>query len=141
MMTLPLALIGVSVGLFLSGQTINIFSLMSVVMLVGIVVNNAILLLDYTSQLRAQGMPIREALLEACPTRLRPIIMANLAIAAGMIPQAIGGSGLEFRAPMAVVQIGGVLISAFFTLFIIPVIYTLMDKLTPAGRREGRSSV
>ncbi|MCK4236434.1 MAG: efflux RND transporter permease subunit, partial [Candidatus Krumholzibacteria bacterium] len=136
MITLPLALIGVSVALFFSGQTINIFSLMSVVMLVGIVVNNAILMLDYTAQLRAKGRSVREALLEACPIRLRPIIMANMAIAVGMIPQAVGGSGLEFRAPMAVVQIGGVLISAFFTLFIIPVAYTIMDRLKPSGRME-----
>jgi HAE1 family hydrophobic/amphiphilic exporter-1 len=139
MLTLPLALIGVALGLFFSGSTINIFSLMSVVMLVGIVVNNAILMLDYTSQLRAKGMPIKEALLEACPTRLRPIIMANLAIAVGMIPQVIGGSGSEIRAPMAYVQIGGVLISAVFTLFIIPVAYTAMDRLTLGGRRELRA--
>jgi HAE1 family hydrophobic/amphiphilic exporter-1 len=138
MITLPLALIGVSIALFLSGETINIFSLMSVVMLVGIVVNNAILMLDYTAQLRKQGMRMREALLAACPTRLRPILMANLAIAVGMIPQAVGGAGLEFRAPMAIVQIGGVLISAFFTLFVIPATYTIMDKLTAAGRREAR---
>ena len=111
---------------------------MSIVMLVGIVVNNAILMLDYTAQIRAKGKRVKEALLEACPTRLRPIIMANLAIAVGMIPQAIGGSGLEFRAPMAVVQIGGVLISAFFTLFVIPVVYTIMDRFTGAGRRERR---
>ena len=136
MVTLPLALIGVSVALFFSGETINIFSLMSVVMLVGIVVNNAILMLDYTAQLRKQGKSAREALLEACPVKLRPILMANLAIAVGMIPQTIGGAGLEIRAPMAIVQIGGVLISAFFTLFVIPVIYTLFDSLTPAGRRE-----
>ena len=126
-------------GLFFSGSTINIFSLMSVVMLVGIVVNNAILMLDYTSQLRAKGMSIREALLEACPTRLRPIIMANLAIAVGMIPQVVGGSGAEIRAPMAYVQIGGVLVSAVFTLFIIPVAYTIVDRLTPAGWREHRA--
>lgn len=136
MVTLPLALIGVSVALFLSGETINIFSLMSVVMLVGIVVNNAILMLDYTAQLRKQGKSAREALLEACPVKLRPILMANLAIAVGMIPQTIGGAGLEIRAPMAIVQIGGVLISAFFTLFVIPAIYTIFDRLTPAGRRE-----
>jgi HAE1 family hydrophobic/amphiphilic exporter-1 len=140
MVTLPLALIGVSIALFLSGETINIFSLMSVVMLVGIVVNNAILMLDYTAQLRKRGIRIREALLEACPTRLRPILMANLAIAVGMIPQAVGGAGLEFRAPMAIVQIGGVLISAFFTLFVIPAIYTIFDLLTPAGRRERKAS-
>jgi len=136
MLTLPLALIGVSLGLFFSGATINIFSLMSVVMLVGIVVNNAILLLDYTSQLRAKGMGIEEALLEACPTRLRPIIMANLAIAVGMIPQVMRGAGSEIRAPMAYVQIGGVLVSAVFTLFAIPVAYTIIDRLTPRGRKE-----
>jgi HAE1 family hydrophobic/amphiphilic exporter-1 len=137
MLTLPLALIGVSIALFLSGDTINIFSLMSVVMLTGIVVNNAILMLDYTAQLRAKGTKIREALLEACSTRLRPIVMANLAIVVGMIPQILGGSaGMELRTPMAVVQMGGVLGSAFFTLFIIPVAYTYLDRLTPGGRRE-----
>ncbi len=137
MLTLPLALIGVAVSLFFSGQTINIFSLMSVVMLTGIVVNNAILMLDYTAQLRSQGKKIKEALLEACSTRLRPIIMANLAIVVGMIPQIVGGAaGYEFRAPMAVVQIGGVVISAFFTLFIVPVAYTIFDGVTVAGRRE-----
>jgi HAE1 family hydrophobic/amphiphilic exporter-1 len=137
MITLPLALIGVAMALFLSGNSINIFSLMSIVMLTGIVVNNAILMLDYTSQLRKQGMKIREALLEACSTRLRPIIMANLAIVVGMIPQIFGGAeGSELRTPMAIVQIGGVLVSAFFTLFIIPISYTIIDRLTPAGRRE-----
>jgi len=137
MLTLPLALVGVAMALFFSGTTINIFSLMSVVMLTGIVVNNAILMLDYTSQLRKQGMKIKEALLEASSTRLRPIIMANLAIVVGMVPQIFGGSeGAEFRTPMAVVQIGGVLVSAFFTLFIIPVAYTMIDRLTPSGWRE-----
>ncbi len=82
-------------------------------------------------------MRIKEALLEACPTRLRPIIMANLAIVVGMIPQIFGGtSGAEFRSPMAIVQIGGVVIAAFFTLFIVPVAYTIFDGVTPAGRRE-----
>ena len=111
-------------------------SLMALVMMVGIVVNNAILLLDYTAQLRARGKGIVEALLEACPTKLRAIIMANLAIALGMLPQLVStGAGSEFRAPMAVVQIGGVLISAIFTLFIIPVVYTLLDRFTLAGRK------
>jgi HAE1 family hydrophobic/amphiphilic exporter-1 len=139
MITLPLGLIGASFGLFFTGQTINIFSLMAMIMLVGIVVNNAILLLDYTRQLRMKGMPVKEALLEACPTRLRPIIMANLAIAVGMIPQALSGAGAEYRTPMAVVQIGGVLMSALFTLFVIPVAYTIMDRLTLAGRRARRA--
>jgi HAE1 family hydrophobic/amphiphilic exporter-1 len=110
---------------------------MALVMMVGIVVNNAILMLDYVGQLRAKGMSIREALLEGCPTKLRAIVIANLAIAVGMIPQLVlGGSGSEFREPMAVVQIGGVLISAIFTLFVVPVVYTMMDRLTLAGRKE-----
>jgi len=141
MITLPLSLIGMAVSLFFSGQEINIMSLMALVMMVGIVVNNAILMLDYVGQLRARGMGIREAILDGCPTKLRAIVMANLAIAIGMIPQLIGGgAGSEFRAPMAVVQIGGVLISALFTLFVVPVVYTLFDRLTLTGRREARSS-
>jgi HAE1 family hydrophobic/amphiphilic exporter-1 len=141
MLTLPLALVGVAMALFLSGTTINIFSLMSVVMLTGIVVNNAILMLDYTSQLRNRGMKIKEALLEACSTRLRPIAMANLAIVVGMIPQIFGGAeGSELRTPMAYVQIGGVLVSALLTLFVIPMAYTYLDLLTVRGRKERREA-
>lgn len=137
MLTLPLSLIGMAISLFLSGQEINIMSLMALVMMVGIVVNNAILLLDYTAQVRARGLGVREALLEACPTKLRAIVMANLAIALGMLPQLVSqGSGSEFRAPMAVVQIGGVLVSAVFTLYVVPVVYTMFDRLTIAGRRK-----
>ena len=137
MVTLPLSLIGMAVSLFLFGQEINIMSLMALVMMVGIVVNNAILMLDYVGQLRAKGMGLREALIEACPVKLRAIVMANLAIALGMLPQLISaGSGSEFRAPMAVVQIGGVLISALFTLFVVPVVYTMFDRLTLSGRRQ-----
>ena len=137
MVTLPLSLIGMAVSLFLTGNEINIMSLMALVMMVGIVVNNAILMLDYVGQLRAKGMDIREALIEGCPVKLRAIVMANLAIALGMLPQLVStGAGSEFRAPMAVVQIGGVLISAIFTLFVVPVVYTVMDRLTLAGRRS-----
>jgi len=128
MITLPLGLIGVAFSLFLAAKTLNIFSLMAMVMLVGIVVNNAILILDYAQQLRRQGRGIREALLEAAPVRLRPIVMANLAIALSMVPQALGGAGSEFRVAMAVVTIGGVLLSAVFTLYIIPVVYVFMDR-------------
>lgn len=136
MATLPLGLIGMALALFFTGQTINIMSLMALVMMVGIVVNNAILMLDHTAQLRAQGLGISEALLAACPVKLRPILMANLAIAIGMVPQAMGGAGAEFRTPMAVVQMGGVLVSTVFTLYVIPVVYVLFDRLTFAGRRE-----
>jgi hydrophobic/amphiphilic exporter-1 (mainly G- bacteria), HAE1 family len=130
MLTLPLGAVGAFLGLFLWGASINIFSMMAIIMLVGIVVNNAILILDYTAQLRREGRGIIEALLEAAPARLRPIVMSNIAIVFALIPQAIStGSGANFRVPMAVVTIGGVLLSAVFTLFLIPVIYTKMDRL------------
>ncbi len=129
MLTLPLGLIGAALGLFFSGQTVNVLSLMAVVMLVGIVVNNAILLLDYVSQLRRRGMPLKEAILEACPVRLRPIVMTNLAIAVGMIPQVMSGAGAEYRVAMAAVTMGGVLVSALFTLVLIPSLYFAFERL------------
>jgi hydrophobic/amphiphilic exporter-1 (mainly G- bacteria), HAE1 family len=130
MVTLPLGLIGSAVGLFFGGATINIMSLMAMVMLVGIVVNNAILLLDYVAKLRAKGHGLEEALLEACPLRLRAVIMTNLAIAVGMVPQVIGtGSGIEYRIAMAVVTMGGVLISAVFTLILIPSLYYYFERI------------
>lgn len=135
MVTLPLGLVGMALALFFTGATINIMSLMALVMMVGIVVNNAILMLDHTAQLRTAGRALEPALLEACPVKLRPIIMANLAIVIGMLPQAMGGAGAEFRTPMAVVQIGGVLVSTVFTLYVVPVVYSLFDRLTLAGRR------
>jgi HAE1 family hydrophobic/amphiphilic exporter-1 len=128
MITLPLGLVGTALALFITSQTINIFSLMAVIMLVGIVVNNAILLLDYTGVLRAKGMARRDAILEACPVRLRPIIISNLATVIGMVPQALGGAGSEFRVVMAIVTIGGVLVSAVFTLYVIPVLYEIIDR-------------
>ena len=130
MLTMPLALIGVFLSLFITGKTISIFSMMAVVMLVGIVVNNGILLIDYTTVLRAKGLSRDEALLDACPTRLRPIIMSNLAIMLGMTPLAFGmGWGAEMRSPMAIVSIGGLIVSTCLTLFVIPTVYTLFDDL------------
>ncbi|MDP8207659.1 MAG: efflux RND transporter permease subunit [Candidatus Electryonea clarkiae] len=128
MMTLPLGLAGVSMALVISGKSISMFSLMSIVMLVGIVVNNGILLIDYTAQLRKEGRGLREAVLEACPIRLRPILMSTFATSLGMLPLAIGlGAGGEFRAPMAIVAIGGLIVSTSLTLFAIPVMYTVLE--------------
>ncbi len=135
MVTLPLGAVGAFLGLFLWGASINIFSMMAIIMLVGVVVNNAILILDYTAQLRRAGLGMIEALLEAAPARLRPIVMSNIAIVFALIPQTISsGEGAAFRVPMAVVTIGGVLLSAVFTLILIPVIYTKMDRFSPAPR-------
>ncbi|MBN1573684.1 MAG: efflux RND transporter permease subunit [Deltaproteobacteria bacterium] len=138
MLTLPLGLIGTAVGLFVGGQTINMLSLMAMIMLVGIVVNNAILILDYTSILRDGGMSCREAIVEASPVRLRPIIMANLAIAFAIIPQALGGAEAGHRTAMAFVTMGGVLFSAVFTIYLIPVVYEFFDKFTIKGREEAK---
>lgn len=134
MMTLPLGLIGVVVSLLLTGNTISMLSLMAIVMLVGIVVNNGILLIDYINQLRKEGKSLKDAILTACPVRLRPIIMANLATILGMLPLALGfGAGAGFRAPMAIVSIGGLITSTIFTLFLIPVIYSLFESIRDQG--------
>jgi HAE1 family hydrophobic/amphiphilic exporter-1 len=136
MLTLPLGFVGAVFGLFLARSSLNIFSMMAIIMLVGIVVNNAILILDYTHQLREKGMGIVDALLEAAPIRLRPIVMTNIAIAIALLPQAMGsGAGSFYRIPMAVVTIGGVLVAAVFTLFLIPVIYIKLDRFAAASLR------
>jgi HAE1 family hydrophobic/amphiphilic exporter-1 len=137
MMTVPLGGVGVALALFLTGTSVNIFSMMAIIMLVGIVVNNAILILDYTQELRRQGQSAVDALCAAAPTRLRPIIMTNLAIAIALVPQATGsGPGSFYRIPMAVVTMGGVLVSAVFTLLLIPVIYEKLDRVGAALRRQ-----
>ncbi|MEW5801207.1 MAG: efflux RND transporter permease subunit [bacterium] len=131
MLTFPLAMIGVWGFLFLTGMTFSLFSLMAIVMLVGYVVNVAILILDYTAVLRKQGMDRNAALSEACRVRLRPIFMTSLTTVFGMLPLALGiGWGAESRAPMAVVFIGGLVASTLMTLFVIPIVYTYMEDLT-----------
>jgi len=142
MLTLPLGFVGAVFGLFLARASLNIFSMMAIIMLVGIVVNNAILILDYTHQLRETGMRSIEALLEAAPIRLRPIVMTNIAIAIALLPQAMGsGAGSFYRIPMAAVTIGGVLVAAVFTLFLIPVIYVKLDRFAAASIRSRRQEL
>jgi HAE1 family hydrophobic/amphiphilic exporter-1 len=139
MLTLPLGAVGAIFALFLTATNLNIFSMMAMIMLVGIVVNNAILILDYAQVLRGRGMGLVEALMEAAPARLRPIVMTNVAIAIALIPQAIGsGPGAAFRTAMAIVTIGGVLVAAVFTLFLIPVIYVKLDRFAFAAHAHER---
>ncbi len=128
MFTLPLGVVGVSVALASTGATINIMSLMAMVMLVGIVVNNAILILDLTGQLRRQGLPPKEAVLTASAQRFRPIVMTTLAIVVGILPQALGGAGAAYTVAMAVVTIGGVVAAGTLSLFVIPVVYTWFER-------------
>jgi HAE1 family hydrophobic/amphiphilic exporter-1 len=130
MATLPLGLVGVSAALVLTNTTINMMSMMAMVMLVGIVVNNAILILDLTARVRREGKDAKEAVLDAAPRRFRPIVMTTLAIVAGIIPQALGGAGASMTVAMAVVTIGGVVAAGSLSLFIIPVVYTWFDRLS-----------
>ncbi|MFC1853395.1 efflux RND transporter permease subunit [candidate division CSSED10-310 bacterium] len=124
MFTVPLAMIGVLWSLFFAGESMNIFSMMAMVMLIGIVVNNAILILDYANQLRKVGHNKMQAILEACPTKLKAVAMATLASMLGMLPLALGlGSGAELRQGMGIVSIGGLLLSSLLTLFVIPALY------------------
>ncbi|MDH3435353.1 MAG: efflux RND transporter permease subunit, partial [Gammaproteobacteria bacterium] len=127
--TIPLALVGAVLALFVTGTTINIVALIGVIMLAGIVVNNAIVLVDLINQLRAHGKQRLDAIMEAGSARLRPILMTSLTTALGLLPMAIGfGEGSEVRAPMAITVIGGLLVSTFLTLLVIPVVYSLMDR-------------
>ncbi len=130
MFSLPVSLIGAMGLLLITGERINIFSLIGVIMLMGLVTKNAILLVDYTITLRKRGMTREEALLKAGPVRLRPILMTTAAMVFGMLPTALKiGEGSESRAPMAIAVIGGLITSTLLTLVVIPVVYTLVDDL------------
>jgi HAE1 family hydrophobic/amphiphilic exporter-1 len=130
MLALPMSIIGAAIFLLIFGSTISVISLVGIIMLMGLVTKNGILLVDYTNVLRERGLSRFDALLKAGPTRLRPILMTTFAMVFGMIPVAFGlGEGSEFRAPMGQAVIGGLLTSTFLTLFIVPVVYTLLDDL------------
>ena len=128
--TLPLAAIGVVAALALTGYTVNVVAMIGAVMLAGIVVNNAIVLIDAVNQLRREeGLPKLEALIEAGKKRLRPILMTSATTIFGLLPMALGlGEGAELRAPLAVTVIGGLAVATFLTLFVIPVVYHLLDR-------------
>jgi HAE1 family hydrophobic/amphiphilic exporter-1 len=131
LLTLPLAMIGVFASLYYTNTAFGITSLMGIIMLIGIVVNNAILMLDYTNQLvREEGLDAKEALIKACPTKLKPILMSTLALVLGMLPMAIGigDAGKEMRIPLGVVSIGGLLVSTILALYVIPAFYYLISS-------------
>lgn len=143
MFTLPMALVGALGALVLLGETMSLVAAIGIVMLVGLMGRNAILLLDYTNTLRARGAERNAALLEAGATRLRPILMTTTATIVGMLPVALRiGRASEIRAPMAIVVIGGLLVSTALTLIVIPVLYTLLDDAQARwkARRANRTS-
>lgn len=130
MMAMPLSFIGAFLGLFVANEELGMMSMIGVVMLMGLVVKNSILLVDYTIQMRNHGLNRTDALLTAGPIRLRPILMTTVAMIAGMFPIALKLTpGSEGRSPMAVAVIGGLITSTILSLLVIPVFYTLMDDL------------
>lgn len=128
MFAVPLSFIGVIGGLVLTGKPLSVPAVIGIIMLAGIVVNNAIVLVDYVNTLRSRGLSRYEAILKAGPTRLRPIMMTTLTTVIGLIPLALGiGEGSEIESPLAIVVVGGLTVSTLLTLVVIPVLYTLFD--------------
>ena len=129
MFSLPLALIGVVVALLVTFSSLSVMVLIGLVVLAGIVVNNAIVLVDYARQLRKQGMEKLDALVEAGSVRLRPILMTTLTTVLGLLPMAIGlGEGAELRTPLAITLMGGLIFATALTLIVIPVVYATVDR-------------
>ncbi|HEX7063317.1 MAG TPA: efflux RND transporter permease subunit [Woeseiaceae bacterium] len=135
--TIPLALVGAVLALFVTGTTVNVVAFIGVIMLAGIVVNNAILLVDRINHNRGRGAGKHAAILEAGRSRLRPILMTTLTTVLGLLPMALGiGEGAEVRAPMAITVIGGLSVSTLLTLVVIPVVYSLLDRKAFAAERQ-----
>jgi hydrophobic/amphiphilic exporter-1 (mainly G- bacteria), HAE1 family len=137
MASLPMTLIGVFLALMFFRSTLNMFSIIGFIMLMGLVTKNAILLVDFANQARREGMDRAAALLEAAHVRLRPILMTTLAMVFGMVPLAFGlAEGSEQRAPMGQAVIGGIITSSLLTLVVVPVIYTYLDDFAAWARRK-----
>ena len=130
LIALPFSVSGAFLALYIGGQTLNIYSMIGLILLMGIVKKNSILLVEFTNHMREKGLDAKAALIEACPIRLRPILMTSIATIVGAIPPALAiGPGAESRIPMALAVIGGVFVSTILTLFVVPSVYTLFDRL------------
>jgi HAE1 family hydrophobic/amphiphilic exporter-1 len=141
MFTVPLGLVGAVLGLFITQTPISVMVFIGVIILVGIVVNNAIVLIDYTSQLRQRGMSKRDALVQAGQVRLRPIMMTTLTTVLGLLPMSLGlGEGAEIRAPMAITVMWGLMFCTLLTLIVIPIVYDLVDRKVFAADRAEQPS-
>ncbi len=135
--SVPLAVTGVILALFLTNRSLGLTAFIGILMLVGIVVKNGILLVDYTNLLRERGLERERAILTAAPTRLRPILMTASAAMLGMFPIALAlGKGSETNAPMATAVIGGLMTSTVLTLLVVPVVYSVFDDIALALRRK-----
>ena len=142
LMAVPLALIGAVIALVLTGEGVNTMSLIGVVILVGIVVNDSIVKVDFINQSRAQGMACRDAILEAGRVRLRPIIMTTVTTVLGLTPMALGiGRGADLRAPLAIAVIGGLVVATLLTLIVVPVVYSLIESANMSAPMESAQPV
>jgi HAE1 family hydrophobic/amphiphilic exporter-1 len=122
-------LIGAVFALLISGYDISVLVFLGAILLAGIVVNNAIVLVDFINQMRARGVEKRQAIMESGRSRLRPILMTTLTTVLGLIPMALAiGEGAEVRAPLAITVIGGLSVATLLTLVVIPVVYSIMDR-------------
>jgi HAE1 family hydrophobic/amphiphilic exporter-1 len=130
MFTIPLSLIGVVIALLIAGRTVNLVSAIGFIMLTGIAVNNGIVMIDYINQLRRKGVETKEAILQGCSIRFRPVLITALTTMLGMLPMALStSSGSEMRAPMAITVVGGLFATTLMTLFVIPSIYSLVERV------------
>jgi multidrug efflux pump len=141
LLALPFSVSGALVCLLVSGQSLNVYSMLGLILLMGIAKKNSIMLVDFTNQIRERGVGRQRALLEACPVRLRPILMTSLATIAGALPAALAlGPGAEIQKPMALALVGGMFVSTLLTLFVVPAAYSLLDDLVQwdlERRRKG----
>jgi multidrug efflux pump len=138
LLTVPLAVFGALLTLYIFGQSLNIYSQIGLIMLVGLVTKNAILIVEFANQLRASGKQIAEAVVEAATIRLRPILMTSFSTIFGVLPIAIGlGAGAESRRPLGLAVVGGLFFSTFLTLVLVPVVYVLLGRFTKVKQRRG----
>jgi HAE1 family hydrophobic/amphiphilic exporter-1 len=141
MLSLPCGIIGALLALAVTGKTLNLITLIGIIMLDGLASKNGTLLIDYTNTLMKRGMPLREALLESGITRLRPIFMTSITMIVGMMPLALAlGEGSEIKSGMAVALIGGLITSTLLSPVLLPVVYTLMDDLKNHISRKHRKN-
>jgi multidrug efflux pump subunit AcrB len=141
LLALPFSVSGAFLALWIFGQSLNVYSMLGLILLMGIAKKNSILLVDFTNQMRADGAATHEALMRACPLRLRPILMTSFATIAGALAPALAiGPGAELQRPMAIAIVGGMAVSTFFTLFVVPAAYSGLDEVlawNTARRRQG----
>ncbi len=139
LLALPFSISGALIALFVAGQSLNVYSMLGLILLMGIAKKNSIMLVDFTNQIRERGVERHQALLQACPIRLRPILMTSVATIAGALPPALAfGPGAEVQRPMALALLGGMAVSTLLTLFVVPAAYSMLDDALEWNTRRRR---